>query len=299
MDVLIVAKNDWANMGYRLQECLRKVGVDAKAVTLSINYSCKPKHAKICEVKNMQKYVNDSKIIQFMHSEFECFNLNISKKRVFVFHGGGRYRDNPNERNKIFNPIIEKSLIQTGDLWDLGAKNKVWVLPPVDVNLIQPVFNKNNRIVISHYPSSAKLKGSDIIDTVMAKIKPTFNDKFVYKFSDKRVSWKEQIKRLSKCDIYIEQMLLGEWGVTALEAASLGKIIVTNFKSYDKYLNEYGSCPIIPANSEEELVDVLVGLLNKSEDELLNLKKATRDWVCKNHSYEAVGKRLKEIVYEI
>lgn len=299
MDVLIVAKNDWANMGYKFQESLRKVGVDAKAVTFDVHYSCKPKHAKICGVKDMQKYVNDSKIIQFMHSEFECFGLNVSKKRVFVFHGGGRYRDDPKGRNEVFNPIVEKSLIQTGDLWDLGAKNQVWVLPPVDVNLIQPVFDRSKKIVIGHNPSSAKLKGSDIIDRVITKVRSKFDGKFAYRFSSKKVSWEDQIKRLSKCDIYIEQMLLGEWGVTALEAASLGKIIVTNFNSYDRYLNEYGDCPIIPANSEEELEHILLDLLNKSEDEILDLKKATRKWVSKKHSYRAVGKRLKEIVYEI
>ena len=39
MKVLIVAKSDWANMAYKYQESLREVGVDAKAVTININYS--------------------------------------------------------------------------------------------------------------------------------------------------------------------------------------------------------------------------------------------------------------------
>ena len=170
MKVLIVCRNDWANMGYKYQESLREVGVDAKAVTLSVNYSCKPNHAEICSLKKMRSYAKSAEIIQFMHSEY--FDLGVKNKRFFVFHGGSKYRINSNSKNKIFNPIVEKSIIQTGDLLGLGAKNEVWVLACVDTKKLKPIYKRqSDKLIVGHFPSSPSVKSSEGINKVMRKLK--------------------------------------------------------------------------------------------------------------------------------
>jgi hypothetical protein len=307
MKVLIVSRNDWANMGYKYQESLREVGVDAKAVAINVNYSCKPKHAEICNLSKIKNYAKSAEIIQFMHSEY--LDLDVKNKRIFVFHGGSSYRTNSILKNRIFNPIVEKSIIQTADLLGLGAKNEVWILACVDTNKIKPIYERQgDKIIVGHFPSSPIVKSSEKINEVMKELK----EEFEYIYSPKRIGWDQNIKRVSECDIYIdactpilsapkspEPKIYGEWGVAALEAAALGKVVISHMLSYKKYEREFGKCGIRIANSIEDIKKHMIKLLSMTDDELLQIKKDTRLWVEKYHSYKFMGRRLKEIVYKI
>jgi hypothetical protein len=311
MKVLIVAKTDWANMAYKYQESLREVGVDAKAVTLNINYSCKPKHAEICNLKKMRSYAQSAEIIQFMHSEY--FDLGVKNKRFFVFHGGSIYRIHSNSKNKIFNPIVEKSIIQTADLLGLGAKNEVWVPASVDTNNIKPVYKRqSDKLIVGHFPSSPLVKSSDDIDKLMKNLEKKFGNKFKYIYSPTKLIWNKNIDRVSECDIYIDACTpllvskkdpkgskYGEWGVAAIEAAALGKVVISHMLSYKRYEQEFGECGIKVANSFDEVEKQMIKLLSISDNELLQIRKDTRLWVEKFNSYYAIGKRLKEVVYKI
>lgn len=305
MKVLIVAKSDWANMSYRYQESLKKVGVDAKAVTLKINYSCKPNHAEICSLDKMKSYAKSAKIIQFMHSGY--FDLGVKNKRFFVFHGGSIYRGHSKEINKIFNPFVEKSIIQTGDLLGLGAKNEVWVLTCVDINKIKPIYKRqSDKLIVGHFPSSPRVKNSKGINKVMKNLKKKFGNKFEYIYSPKGIIWNKNMERMSKCDIYIDACKptfkgnkYGEWGCAAVEAAALGKVVISHMLSYKRYEQEFGKCGIQVANSLQDIKIQMTKLLSMSDNDLLDLRKKTRDWVEKFHSYHVIGKRLKEVVYKI
>ena len=75
---------------------------------------------------------------------------------------------------------------------------------------------------MGHFPSKPAVKGSDKIVEAMKNVKGNFE----FRYSDKRVSWEEQIKRMSECDIYVERFTKDSgFGITALEAAALGKIV--------------------------------------------------------------------------
>jgi len=298
MRVLLLAKNDWANLGYTFSMCLQKVGVDAVMLGKSPNYYKYPNKAFALE--NVRHYAEEADIIQFMHSSYIDTGIDLSKKRVFVFHGGGHYRDNPAKVNAVFNPIVERTLIQTGDLLGRGAKNEKWVLPAVDIEAIKPdySFNEGEKIIVGHYPSSADTKGSNIVNKAISELKHNRDvaSRFIYRFSIERVTWKEQMERVNECDIYIEQMRLGEWGVSALEAAALGKLVITNFNSYNRYVREYNNNPeLIVANNINELRSVLKEFLKFNNSELLSCKKNTRLWVENHHSYKAIGDKLKSV----
>ena len=312
MKILIVARTDYANMAYRYQESLKEVGVDAKAVTLnSPNFSCIPYHAERCSVAKMKGYAKTAEIIQFMHSR--DINFDIKNKRIFIFHGGSLYRRNSQEINTYFNSIVEKSIIQTGDLLGLGAKNEVWVPACVDTNLIKPVYKKqSNKIIVGHFPSGSLVKNSKGINKVMENLKKEFANKFEYIFSSEKLNWNKHIKRVSKCDIYIDACTpilktkkcpegnkYGEWGVAAPEAAALGKIVISHMLSHKRYEKEFGKCEIRVANSLGDVKKHMIKLLSMSDDELLQIRKATRMWVEKFHSYKFIGNRLKEKVYNI
>ena len=298
LKVLILSVNDWANLGYTFSQCLKEIGIEAKSLTQYAN----PRYrdvAILANTKDMKREAIEADVIQFMHSKHINLGIKFDGKKVFVFHGGSKYRHNSNKLNEVFNPIINRAIIQTGDLFDLGAKDEVWLLPPVDTNNIIPCYDKyiNDKLIIGHFPSSSLEKGSHIINGVMSKM-IYLNKDILYLNDDLKVDWKENLKRISMCDIYIEQMRWGEWGITALEAAALGKIVITNFKSLDRYNKEYGNCELVVANNDVELYHAIKSLMSMNPIEIENKKRLTREWVETNHCYKAIGNRLNEIYIE-
>jgi glycosyltransferase involved in cell wall biosynthesis len=177
--------------------------------------------------------------------------------------------------------------------------------------MIKPDFeHHDSKLVVAHYPHKSYVKGTEMIFDTLAVLEDSkvfcHNTRgWKYYINDGLVSWEENLKRIAGCDIYIEAVKpelrgkpYGEWGITALEAAALGRIVVTHFRSYDRYVKEYGPCPLQVANNAEEFRAVMMKLLAMSWPEIDALKRETRMWVEKFHSLKAVGQRLKEKVYE-
>ena len=310
MKVLLVAKNDWAYVGYTLSQCLRSVGVDADMLIGNLRKNNRPGcgiHFK--NVKQIKRYADNADIIQFMQGQWVETGVDLSKKRVFVFYGGTNYRTNPELVCQIFNPIVEKSIIQTGDLFGLGAKNEVWLLPAVDLDILKPNYKReSNKIIVGYFPSSS-MKGPGIT-SVLDNLQKHFGDKFEWYTTSKKMSWAEHMKRVARCDVYIESCSLkqeykgkfyrtGAWGVSALEAAALGNIVMGSLLDSEAYMSEYGDHKLRIVNTLSELGQELIRIFCLTDDEILRHKKETRAWIERFHSFEAVGKKLKEKVYEI
>jgi len=302
-DVLLVSVEDWASVSYAYARALRAVDVDALAITAKLHGFDYTKQAKQVPVESWRNYFADSQIIVNMHSREHTGKL--PGKHLAVFHGGAKYRETPKLYNDIFNRYVDVSLIQTGDLLGLGAKNEVWTLPPIDLETIKPRLGiHGDKLKIAHYPRHAEDKGGPAVNRVVELLQASskLNSLFDYSFTSEHVSWPESIARMADCDIYIEAMAPthlgkphGAWGITALEAAALGKIVVTNFAHAELYRKTYGFCALQVANSETELELVLRRLLAMSTRELENLQVDSREWVERAHSYEAIGRRLKEV----
>jgi len=308
IDILLLAKRDHANAGYLYAEALRSVGINAEAWAVKPSPRGYSHHASLFTHLKDEIFpiAEKAKAILFMHT-WKFKGIPLRDKFVTVFHGGSRYRFAAERMNEEFNPIVDKSIIQTGDLLGLGAKNEVWVLPPIDTKLIKPVNRPSftPKLRIAHFPHKGYVKGTELIYNTLWKLKSAINeDHWSFVINDSKVSWEDNIARMARCDIYIEAvnpMLrgrdYGEWGMTALEAAALGKIVVTHFRSHERYREEYGSCPLIVANNKEQLYAELKRLIMMDKDQLIQLQRKTREWVEQKHSFEAVGTRLKEKVY--
>jgi hypothetical protein len=227
----------------------------------------------------------------FMHSSYIAIDKEYEGKRLFVFHGGTAYRQNYEALNKHFNPIVEKCVVQTADLLGKGAKNEVWVLPPVDTKNIQPVYEpQRDKPVVAHYPSN-EWKGTPMIVGVIGKLMKDHD--FYWECSSDILPWEENMKRMAQCDIYIDGVCptqgkerYGEWGVQALEAMALGKVTLA-----------HGSVagPILIL-SENALTNYLRQLLDRGTRwEKMEMRRRVEE----DHSYEAVGTVLKEKVFEL
>jgi hypothetical protein len=309
-DILIVSRDDWANMGYAFQKALQAVGVDALAIKTRPHVFDYGEEARIVESpKEVADLYKEAKGILWMHSRADIKPAGFDLKSTFsvVFHGGSAYRKNPAGVNRVFNPIVQATIIQTADLLGLGAVNEHWILPPIDTERIQPEFGLHDPIIVGHYPRHPVLKGSASVNLVMQSLMADekLRDVFEYRFDDSNAPWDEYVQRIRECDIYIERLpreddtafQVREWGLTALEAAALGKIVFTTFSSKDAYEDAYGKCPLVVANAAEELEEQLRTYLTAHKNKRTSAQKRTRKWVEEHHSYAAIGERLK-VVFE-
>jgi len=305
-DVVFACQRDWANVGWVFQESLRAVGVDAVALRTGKSHPFGyPEQARRVDIVEMQAEVDKGFGVMFMHSQWPG-ELVLKDKKVAVFHGGSWYRNEPERWNVFWNPKIRVSAIQTANLLDLGAKNVVWVMPSVDTDAIVPNgWFQSGKLRFAHFPRKASKKGSaKFVRAMMA-----FEGKGAsFQFDPVVVPWKKSIERMSNCDVYLESQEyerkgpnglkpIGVWGITAMEVAALGKIVVTCFAQKKRYEREFGECPIIGANSKEELNKVIRKLLELSSSEIVQLQKKHREWVVRCHSRQAVGSKLLAKVF--
>jgi hypothetical protein len=332
IDVLMLAQNDWANTGYRFAKSLEALGLNVvflKGNKHLYNYPAQGLIDPALSVgrsssfpwvirpegvgrKRIRNLMNRARVVHFIASTYVDVGLDLSDKFVVVQHGGTTYRQNPQKSNNLFNKFVDATIVQCPDLLSLGAKNEHLIYYPVQTDLIVPDYNRcAPEVLIGHFPSNPENKGTKRILKVIKRLKKHPNLRGRYKYigttetsENGKLPWEEHLRRVSECDILIETLSLkqgekrfGEWGNTAIEAAALGKIVITNSRTGRIYEKEYGKCALNIANTENALERRLKRLLLLNDRQIVREKIKTRDWVVENHSMEANAKRLWEKVY--
>jgi len=299
MKVCVYSENDWANLGYLYAKSLSSVGVEARAYTQYRHVFDYTEQAST-DMHECAEFMSDSDVLLMMHSYKRTPN-HYRGGKIFVHHGGTVYRLYHEQLNKYFNQFVNGTIVQDGCFLDKGAKNAHWVMAPVDTDTLRPVpGNHEDEIWVGHFPScKPEDKGSFIIERVFRELREmNLNNKKVrYIFRSDPIPWKDHIKQVSQCDIYIEQLMpeipmYGDPGISALEAASLGCIVLSNFVSYWKYFRVFGTEPGIIPVTMETLKNTLISIILGPELKRSSIKTYTREWVQNFHSYQAVGKQL-------
>lgn len=319
IDVLMICYDDFANTLARFWQCARYLGLNAiavKGVKHPFRYPYQaPLHPSLMHqpissapltvlAPGLEHLIECANVVHLFTSTYPMCAVNWGKHPVIVQHGGTYYRQHPKECNELFNQLAQKTVIQCPDLLGLGAKDETLIYYPVDTTLIQPDFSKKgDKLVVGHFPSNPKVKGSDLIRSVI------FESPVNYMGPDgvnnwPLVPWAENLKRFKQCDVIVETLAAeqtgkkyGEWGNTALEAAASGCVIVSNCIHEDVYQKEYGDLGIHVANDAYSLKVELTRLSQLSDDDLMAEKKACRKWVEEKHSIPATAERLWNKIY--
>jgi len=311
-DVVFLSKGDWANVGSHLAESLRRVGVSAKSWAnwhLRIDYPIKS--SIYTEWEEVEKDVTEAKVVWVMHGQ--VFGLRKSYIRkdhlVCAFHGGPpllQMQEGGGVDQGFFGRYTRRDLhpvhfIQHPKLFDdcYFLEKRHLLSPPVDIERLKPnYFNGKGKVVVGHFPRNT---GTGLITKGYEKVLEVLNKKILpYVVNTDFIDWDKHCNRISNCDIYIEKLsiILREWGMSALEAAALGKIVLTQFTHRETYEKYYGKSPIISFFTREELKKVLQELATWDGERIRQKQTETRQWAEKHHSFEAVGKRLKDILVE-
>lgn len=308
--ITFAAINDWANLGYYYSQAMRAVGVDSISISLRPHPFRYYKQSLLMgDREYLQAVISNTDTLVVMHSQGEVTQLPDIEYpdsiRFVVHHGGSVYRDHHKELNKRFNRFVETSIIQTGDLLGLGAKNEVWVPPTVDAKMLEkfggPIhFEATPPYRIAHFPRGADIKGTQQIGEVMDLLAQ--HGGFFYIVDPNEVRWEENIQRMSDCDVYINAISTDIKGkpygggieVTDIEAAGMGKIVITHFTKKEKFEELFGECPFLVANNANQLRKAVVSLLEMTPDEISALKQETYEWFVSTVSYEPIGELLME-----
>jgi len=298
MKVVLLAVNDWTSLGAEYAKCLRTAGVDATMFIQKRHPFKYPNQGEIFKTnEEILPHIKEATIVHFMHSQNPIKGINLKGKKVVVSHTGSAYRIKHEKINKIFNPIVDLTIVSS-DLFGKGAKNECWIeAGTVNTEKLKPVYERSSgTLIVGHFPSNTtKTRGNEIVE-IMKDVKGNFE----FRYSGKRVSWEEQIKRMSKCDIYLERFPDNRgFGITVLEAAALGKIVFTPYAFEDKYKETMGDFDLISIKSTEDLIEKTEKVISLSDDELLKMKKKSRVWAEKHHSHKAIGERLLNLYKKI
>lgn len=152
---------------------------------------------------------------------------------------------------------------------------------------------ENELVTIIHSPTNRKYKGTDLIISVVEKIKKERKINFILAENIKR---SELLKIKSKCDISIDQVggTMGGtgYGKAGLETLAMGIPTITNMtKDYQDWLPEN---PFVVSNNSEELYQRLNELI-EDRNYRKELGSNGMAWVEKYHGYKEVNKKLKEL----
>lgn len=325
--VMLCSIKDHANLGWELSQALQEAGVHADAYSFS-GYPRSGTGRTVAERIKLEQFSEIAEkydIIQIMHSGCtgDCTNpgkyflktlksaksslseiLMQSKKNIVIFHGGSVYRVNHKKINKIYNKYIGATIVQTLDLCNLGAKNEHWLLPSVDTKIISTLKKDNSgkKLIFAHYPSSAKTKNTSLIKKISKTAQEEFGQRIGFNISDVKVSHFDNLKRISNCDVYIEHLSLnlqGRWyefGITSVEAAAMGKIVITMSRDKEQYKKEYGlELPFCTVSSEQEFYNILKHLSSLDRGDIKKMQDEHFMWAQAVHSRRSVGLRLAKI----
>ena len=321
-DVLMLTNNDWANSSFRYAKCLEMLGLRVKLLKGREHHCGYPEQGEVHEAitkggaelsvmisaPELRSLAEEAHVLHFTASTFVDTGVDLRKKNVIVQHGGTMYRMNHQSLNAFFNRFVGTTIIQMPDLLGLGAKNEVWISFPVDTDRLVPQAPATNGgVKIGHFPTNPMVKGMGrILQAVKA---PNLCDRFEYVGiqnggSHNLIPWAENLDRMRGCDILIEACSLrqmgrryGEWGNTVVEAAALGKVVITNSLSIEQYEREYGKCPLHIANNTAELKMKIEELLDMSRTDLIAEGVKSREWVVRYHSMRATAEKLRDKVY--
>lgn len=308
MKILNISHTDWANFQYDNMKALRSVGLECDSLVLNSHTFYGVDQSACVTLEIMQDRIANYDIIQFFHDNLSLFNLLLPAmvgKKIIPYHTSSYYRANPALVNATMNIYAYKSVNAMPEFMGMGAHNEFYMVGAIDTDAIKP--NEHWRGLCStfaHYPSNPEVKGTESIKRLMAQ---TNVGAHYFRCSTDIVSYADQLTRMQECDIYIEMFTdkdglgspYGDFGITALEAAAMGKIVVTNFKHAHVYKHYYHGFFAFCPKTEAEFISMINEIACYSGYQLEHCQALSRMWVEQNHSYKATGNYfLKNVLDE-
>jgi glycosyltransferase involved in cell wall biosynthesis len=146
-------------------------------------------------------------------------------------------------------------------------------------------------VVIAHAPTNRWIKGTRHVEEAFARLKAEF-PKLELNLVE-NLPWAEMPRVLAGCDLLVDQLFMGWYGLLAIEGMSLGKAVVCHLRAD---FVEPG-CPVVDATAET-LVEVLRPLIAEPQRRAA-LGAAGQAWARARHDQGVVGRTLLDHYAEL
>lgn len=168
---------------------------------------------------------------------------------------------------------------------------------PIDLNDLTCVYPnpQNKRPVFLHVPTHPFVKGTVHIKNAFDKLKKE-GFEFEPVLLESTMTQVEMRKKISECDVYVDELRCGSYGYTALEATGSGKPTLTYI--IDEIVPKFPSeLPFVNTNADN-IYDNLKWLIENPQKRA-EIGKKSRLYVEKYHSVEAVAKDMLALYEKI
>lgn len=217
------------------------------------------------------------------------------RRRFVVYHLGTWYRRNPGEVGAQCRAINATEIVDMHDLMRFGVRE--WLPDVIDPEPLAALrtreYAPSDRIRIAHAPTNRKIKSTDIIEAVVARLAERYPIDFDL---IERVSNAECVTRKAAVDIFIDELTLG-YGLNALECWSMGIPVVSgiaNPETRGRMLSDFGGeLPFV--NATPDTLETLVERLIADRDERARWGETGRAHVDRFHAPAAVVERALDI----
>ena len=295
MKVLNLSSNDYANFSHLNADALRSVGVSCLDWTTNLHPFGYDKQSEKVSYSHIEKNYKNFDVIQVFHSCPTIYKIVKDHPNVIIYHTGSRYR----ESKETYDELFKGRTIVTDQCEFLLHNHEFIYLAPHTT--LKPVEKrKDGKLILGHFPSNPRVKGTDDIRRLLAP----FEDDFEIRIDEAILPHEENLKRIAECHIYVELFKpelngkpYGCFGVTAFEATALGCLVVTNNINPDAYEWAYGYQPFLTPNTEQKFINTIISLGQDREMYDIAVETFHRGFYQK-HGITEAGLRIKKIIDE-
>lgn len=164
----------------------------------------------------------------------------------------------------------------------------------IDLNKYKFIKETNNKkLLLVHAPTSPEIKGSTFILKAIDELKDKYN--FDFKVVQ-GLPHKEASKIYERADLIIDQILIGSYGVFAVEAMAMGKPVICWISDFMKEMYPK-ELPIISANPDNIKEKIEYAIKNK--EMLKEIGTKSRVYAEKYHDMNRISENMIEIYKNI
>lgn len=244
------------------------------------------------KIFNFRRISNNYDVFHFHYYSILPFGVDIpiwkiQKKKVIIHHHGSDIRNKGEPR--MYEKFADKIIVSTPDLlkW---SPNAVWVPNPISIEDFSYVGNENKdrseEINIVHAPSNRAKKGTEYVIKAINKLK---NEGYkINLMLIEHMPYNKAIEYYKKADIVIDQLLIGWYGMFAMECMAFGKPVCSYIR------DDLESCmpfnPIINTSPENIVENLRILTENGSLRKEAGYK--SRKYIKEMHDSNKIAKQL-------
>jgi glycosyltransferase involved in cell wall biosynthesis len=197
------------------------------------------------------------------------------------------------ENLKLLSSYIHHAIVPSYELvpYIKPYYSSISVIPSsITIEQFQPRYyvSNNKPLLVVHAPTNRDIKGTEFILDAVAKLKKRYNFQFILieKFSH------EQAKAIYReADIVIDQLRIGDVGITSIEAMALGKAVICHIRK--DLRKRYEGIPIVDATPDTIIASLKYLLSHPGVLYKLGIKG--RKYVEKHHLSDLAAEKLIKI----